>query len=251
MYRYSNNQNQIETNSYETLEVGISNIFQNNSNTHVNPEDLKKIEEEEDMKRYYITREITFTGNKRAHTRKDDPDNMLSKNNVHSIIYSIASLNKNLEKFGFVEKFLNIRHKSKKLSNYQDFSQMKNLTLKDIICQEISSQYKNYDSNHNLLLCEKIQNENEVIQNLLGTNYFSFIKNYYLKNKKIINLKDFGSKEDSFIDLTRSKKKILTHQDLLQSFRDKDEDEEYVKLYDETIKECYGLKKVSFIVERI
>ena len=73
-----------------------------------------------------------------------------------------------------------------------------------------------------------------------------FFQNYYYKNVKEINLKDFGLEGDQKVILShKGKKRELTYQDKLDCFQ---EDKLYVALCDRHVKENYDIK--YFVTEK-
>ena len=112
-------------------------------------------------------------------------------------------------------------------------------TLGEIISMSITKKYKNLDSDYNAKLIQKIREKNiEVINNFLNYNYLSFFQNYYYKNCKKIYLKDFGSKDESYILLSDEK---ITFQDKINSFGD----ENYANVYKKVVEELYFPKIFS------
>ena len=88
-------------------------------------------------------------------------------------------------------------------------------------------------------MVKKIREKNiEVINNFLNYNYLSFFRNFYYKNCKKISLKDFGSKDDSYILLSGEK---ITFQDKINSFGD----ENYANVYKKVVEELYFPKMFS------
>ena len=112
-------------------------------------------------------------------------------------------------------------------------------TLGEIISMPITKRFKNIERNYNAELVKKIREKNiEVINNFLNYNYLSFFRNYYYKNCKKIYLKDFGSKDDSYILLSDEK---ITFQDKINSFGD----ENYANVYKKVVEELYFPKMFS------
>ena len=96
-----------------------------------------------------------------------------------------------------------------------------------ILCQELSSKYKNIVKNMNMIVFEKIKNE-PIISNLLSESYSNFIKDIYCKYEKIINLGRYGLNENIYIN-----SKIEMYMDLINKNKN---DKRYV----EKIKECFN-----------
>ena len=123
--------------------------------------------------------------------------------------------------------------------NYDNFMELRKKTLGEIISMDITKKFKNIDSDYNADLVKEIRKKNiEVINNFLNYNYLSFFRNFYYKNSKKIYLKDFGSKDDSYILLSDEK---ITFQDKINSFGD----ENYANVYKKVVKELYFPKMFS------
>lgn len=176
-------------------------------------------------------------------TRKYKDDNIISKCQIHFISYIFIFLNSIMKTLGFKEQFKDIDHKFKKHQNLDSFIELtQNATIKDIICHEISlknSKFKE-DLNYNINLCERI--DNIIIENILNEKYINVFKYYYFQNKEKINLKDFGSENDLFVNLRQCKKKIITYQDKVKSFKEPD----YENIYDRTVRDYYKVCRIDF-----
>ena len=133
-------------------------------------------------------------------SRKFGRDNIITKSQNHYINYIIIFFNKILISFGIKEKVKNIDYEIKKNPNYDNFTELMKKTLGEIISKPITKRFKNIERNYNVELVKNIREKNiEVINNFLNYNYLSFFRNFYYKNSKKIYLKDFGSKDDSYI----------------------------------------------------
>ena len=90
-------------------------------------------------------------------------------------------------------KFLFINSKIKKINKIEKRQELKEQSIGDIIKNEISDKYKNYDKNHNLNLYQELQNEGmQWILDILDKKFLFFFENIYYKSQRKINLKDFG-----------------------------------------------------------
>ena len=149
---------------------------------------------------------------KRKKSRKYCNDNIITKSQNHYINYIIIVFNMILIFFGFKEKVQKIDYEIKKKPNYDNFNEK---------------------------LVEKIREKNiEVINNFLNYNYLSFFRNYYYRNSKKIYLKDFGSKDESYILLSDEK---ITFQEKINTF----DDENYANVYKKVVEELYFPKMFS------
>lgn len=171
--------------------------------------------------------------------RKFGRDNIITKNQDHFISYIIIVFNILLNFFGIKDEAKDIDYKIKSNSNYDNFMELRQKTLGEIISNDITKKFKKLEKNYNAELVQKIMKKNiEVINNFLNFNYLSFFRNFYYKNSKKIYLKDFGSKDDSYILLQDEK---ITFQDKINSFGD----ENYANVYKKVVEELYFPKMFS------
>ena len=176
---------------------------------------------------------------KRKKSRKYCNDNIITKSQNHYINYIIIVFNMILYFFGFKEKVQNIDYEIKKNPNYDNFTELMKKTLGEIISMPITKRFKNIERNYNAELVKKIREKNiEVINNFLNYNYLSFFRNFYYKNSKKIYLKDFGSKDDSYILLSDEK---ITFQEKINTFGN----ENYANVYKKVVEELYFPKMFS------
>ena len=176
---------------------------------------------------------------KRKKSRKYCNDNIITKSQNHYINYIIIVFNMILIFFGFKEKVQNIDYEIKKNPNYDNFTELMKKTLGEIISMPITKRFKNIERNYNAELVKKIREKNiEVINNFLNYNYLSFFRNFYYKNSKKIYLKDFGSKDDSYILLSDEK---ITFQEKINTFGN----ENYANVYKKVVEELYFPKMFS------
>ena len=172
----------------------------------------------------------------KTQTRKFERDDILTKNQVHYFTYIIYVANALLEKFGIKEKFMQIDYSFKKKVNFDYFLELREKKLVDIISMEITSKIKKQMKDHNKNLCEKIKQLNiPEINNFFELNYLFFFQNFYYKSEQKINLKKFGSKNDVYISFLDKNDKIITYQDKINSFADKN----YAQTYQKFVEELY------------
>ena len=172
---------------------------------------------------------------KKTHNRLSS-DNLLRKIQVHYFGFLISFLNFLLAYFNYKHKFLKLDYSIKKNIN-KDINKRKsknekiinsfdNDTVKKIISQNISKQYKHYEKNQNELICEAVR-ENETLYNILKDNHLNIFKKFYFTKCKLINLKEYGF--DKCIKLPNN---IKTHKDLLK------QNEAFGDEYKKSINEC-------------
>ena len=172
----------------------------------------------------------------KTQTRKFERDDILTKNQVHYFTYIIYVANVLLEKFGIKEKFMQIDYSFKKKVNFDYFLELREKKLVDIISMEITSKIKKQMKDYNKNLCEKIKQLNiPEINNFFELNYLFFFQNFYYKSEQKINLKKFGSKNDVYISFLDKNDKIITYQDKINSFADKN----YAQTYQKFVEELY------------
>ena len=122
--------------------------------------------------------------------RKYDPDNILLKVEVNFSNFIVAFLNFMVLKFSKNkgDKFVKISPKFKKNLTEENFAKNIDKTLAEIISQDISKKFKNYKSDHNKILCEKIQKD-EKMKKILAQNYLKLFQEVYYPSNRKINLK--------------------------------------------------------------
>ena len=172
-------------------------------------------------------------------SRKFGRDNIITKNQTDFISNIIIVFNMILIFFGIKEQVKDIDYEIKKNPNYDNFTELMKKTLGEIISMPITKKFKNIESNYNAELVKEIREKNiEVINNFLNYNYLSFFQNYYYRNSKKIYLKDFGSKDESYILLSDEK---ITFQEKINTFGD----ENYADVYKKVVEELYFPKIFS------
>ena len=139
---------------------------------------------------------------KREHKR-DSPDNILRKIQVHFLNFIVHFLNFILKNLNFKQKFMKLDYEFKKGIKKELINILKSKSIGELISKEISNKYKNKDKNHNKKIYEEVKNY-KVINKILSINYLDFFKNIYFQNKKHIDLREYGF--DKKINLTDDSK---------------------------------------------
>jgi hypothetical protein len=105
------------------------------------------------------------------------------------ISFIIFFLNDILRSFGIKERFLKLDYKFINDANKQNFVELKNKNIGDIISNKISSKYKK-DKNINSNLYELLK-LNKVLEKIFDIKYITFFEKYYMKKEKTIELRIF------------------------------------------------------------
>lgn len=165
--------------------------------------------------------------------RKFNRDNILSKNQVHFFSYIILFINCLLNFYGIKKQFKQIDYNLKRNVNFDNFMDLRTKTLGDILCKDITKKFKKKENNYNYMLYQEIKGKkNPIINNFFEKNYLLFFQSFYYVNCKSINIKDFGNKDDVYINLSG---KVITFQDKIDSFGDVI----YSKTYQAIVEELY------------
>ena len=165
-------------------------IIKIKKNNFITNEKVKKIH-------FELINPSKFGGRKttRQNNSKHDKytkDNLLRKIKFHSINFIIDLVNLVLMNLGEDYQFRQISYEFKKDVKYYKILSLKKMTIKDILCQQLSSKFKKDKDKDNTNIFESIK-DNPIIQNLISSKYLEIFKKlYYNNNKKIINLKDYG-----------------------------------------------------------
>ena len=157
---------------------------------------------------------------------KYSADNLLRKLQVHYLSFIISFLNDILKNLNYKKKFLKLDYKFKKNVKQNFVESLKSKSLREIICNNISSKYQNYNDDANEIICKKIQKD-EILNKILSENYLQLFKKIYLKSNKIVNLKEYGLDKEIILS-----KEVKMYKDLLKSF---EENKEYKKSMNECI----------------
>ena len=155
---------------------------------------------------------------------KFSQDNILRKIQVHYMSFLISSINDILKTFNINKRFLKLNYDFKKNVNKKFVEGLKNKTIADIICNEISNKYRKQNVNTNMIIYDHIK-DYPILNKILSENYLIFFKKFYYKSNKIINLREYGL--DMEIVLSNN---IKMYKDLLDLHKDKN--------YQKRINEC-------------
>lgn len=161
------------------------------------------------------------------HHDKFFSDNIIRKIQCHYLNFIVSFMNELLGILNYKEKFLNLDYKFKSNVNKKTINNLKNSTIKDILCTKISCKYKMSEENHNMKIINLIKN-NDVINSILSENYLSFFKNIYYKSCRTINLSIYGLNQ--IITLSKN---IKMYQDLIN--KNLINDENYKKRLNECV----------------
>ena len=163
-------------------------------------------------------KDIFFISNKKGRKRKRDikeynneysdnkihgkssPDNVLRKIQTHYISFIIEFVNCILQYLGYDYKFINIDYNIKKKVNKKFISFLKTKNIREILSNDISSKFRKQKKDKNKIILNKVIN-NDIINKILSENYLNLFKEVYYKDKRIINLKDYGSSIDIDVPL--------------------------------------------------
>ena len=185
--------------------------------------DENKRKQASNNKKYFIIgekkkrgREIKGNKNKLKCHDKNSSDNLLRKIQVHYISFIISFINEILENLGCNQKFFKLDYKFKFNIKKEFVESLKTKNIGEIICNEISSKYKE-DSNYNKKIYEQIK-ENEVLKKIFSENYLVIFRKFYYQNKDKINLSEYGL--DKKIKLS---KKVEMFNDLYNKINSKNQ----------------------------
>ena len=163
---------------------------------------------------------------------KYSPDNVKRKIQVHYLSFITLIINVILDSCGIREKFYKLEYEFKRIVNKRHFNYLINSKIGDIISKEISNKYKKKRKDNN----SNVYNyfiANKVLEGIFEMKYLDFFRMFYMKKDKIVDLKIIGI--DKIITLSE---KTETYYDLLEKLK-KENDEKYIKLIDECVKNYY------------
>ena len=185
--------------------------------------DENKRKQASNNKKYFIIgekkkrgREIKGNKNKLKCHDKNSSDNLLRKIQVHYISFIISFINEILENLGCNQKFFKLDYKFKFNIKKEFVESLKTKNIGEIICNEISSKYKE-DSNYNKKIYEQIK-ENEVLKKIFSEKYLVIFRKVYYQNKDEIYLSEYGL--DKKIKLS---KKVEMFNDLYNKINSKNQ----------------------------
>lgn len=169
--------------------------------------------------------------NKYDRTHKFDfPDNILRKIHVHFLTFIVSYLNDILKQLNYKQRFLKLKYNFKKKANKTAIKDIKNKTIGEIICNEISNKYKKKGNLFNKEIYGQIKDK-EILNKIFSESYLNLFKKIYHKSIKRINLKEYGY--DKEIILSND---VKMYKDLLLKDIKKDLNKGYQKKYDECIR---------------
>ena len=230
-----------ELNSLSSIEIPHLNSFEEQNKSQLN-EDLKKNIKSSDKNVINKKRgrgNINDLKEKCINIHdKYSADNLLRKLQVHYLTFIISFLNDILKNLNYKKKFLKLDYKFKKNVKQTFVESIKSKSLREIICNNISSKYQNYNEDTNEIICKKIQKD-EVLNKILSENYLQLFKKIYLKSNRIFNLKEYGLDKEIILS-----KEVKMYKDLLKSF---EENKEYKKRMNECVNRNF-LTELQFFI---
>ena len=173
---------------------------------------------------------------------KFSSDNIIRKIKVHSISFIVFFLNDILRSFRIKERFLKLDYKFINDVKKQNFAELKNKNIGDIISNKISTKYKK-DENTNINLYELLKS-NKVLGKIFNIKYIDFFEKYYMKNEKTVDLRIFGKEEE----ITLSNK-TKTYYEFLEKEKSKAKDEKYINQIKEYLNKYYLKKKSLYYID--
>ena len=159
---------------------------------------------------------------KRKIHKRNDIDNILTKLQVHFMNFILNIANDAIKQVLKKSKklcFKHIDYNFKKNINYTYFENLKNLPIKEILQEQISSKYKilSKDKNYNKEVYKKVislnkeVNKSDWLKDFFELKYITLFKKYYNNTKKLISL-NFNGK-----DIKLTEKKTKSFNDLIET----------------------------------
>ena len=173
------------------------------------------------------------------HTKYSE-DNIRIKIIGHYYNFILNFINEILHNLGFKQQFLDIEHKFKINITKKSFSELKTSFIGDILCQKVSSKFRK-NSKDNLKIFNEVT-QNNTIKKILEENYLKLFENIYYKNKKIINLINYGLNTNIILS-----NKVKTFKDLLKK-KNVNNDAAYKKELNQVVLK-YFLPNLIFLCE--
>lgn len=152
--------------------------------------------------------------NKKCHDRFGK-DNMKSKVQNHFISFIVSYVNYILPFLGYRRHFFKLSYKD---NIKMKFSSLKDKSIGEILQNKVSSSFTTVDSNKNVKIFNEIKDESG-LKNLFSENYLELFNNIYYKNKRYINLSNYGQN----INIHLPSKDIKMFEDLLEKINIKDD----------------------------
>jgi len=163
-------------------------------------------------------------------------DNLLTKIKNHSLSLVAPFLNDILKVLSIEEEFYQISHQYKINIKNNFFSESKKKTLGEIICNRISSKYKNHDENENKRIFDKVK-DIDVLKKVFNMDYITFFKRYYMESKKCINLRAYGLENQIVLS-----EKCKMYNDLIKHIKNSNIDDNENSI--QRIKKCIDKKYI-------
>ena len=160
----------------------------------------------------------------KIHDKKSE-DNIIRKIQVNYVKFIINFINELLKTIGIKGlSFIPLDYNFIKKISKKDRDNLNSKTIKEVFCDNnISPKYSTKEADINKKICQQIEKEHkDISENILNRNFLFFFEKIYYKNKKTINMKEFGF-DDFEVDL----KNIELFGDLLS--KEKDDDDGFLK----------------------
>ena len=164
-----------------------------------------------------------FTESEKKCHDKFGADNVFIKVKAHYQKFITDFFNIILEAFGFKDKFIKINYIYITKFNKTNFNSLKNISIINILEQNISPRFRTKNKKSNKNIIKKIIT-NPFVNKLLAESYINLFKNVYYKSERNINLKKYGLD----IDIILPKDKVKMFSDLIEKFN-KVEDHKYIE----------------------
>jgi hypothetical protein len=126
---------------------------------------------------------------------KFSTDNLLRKIQIHYLSFIISFINDILKYLNYNQRFLKLDYRFKKNVNKNFVESLRQKTIGEIICNDVSIKYRRQHKDANKKIYEEIKND-RILNNILSENYLKFFKKIYYKINRIINLKEYGLDKD-------------------------------------------------------
>ena len=250
-----NNMN--DSTSLSEVSLNIHSFFFDFSNEENNVEPNQTTTKKEPKKSGRKRRNQNLQKKRRKSHDKFAPDNVHRKVQVDYLKFLVNDINKIIKDIYIIKNCINeininkkliekIQFKpldynfTKKIDNYS-FTQMKSKTIKEIITQNTSPKYNNFN---NIDVYNNIIKEINDIDIILNKKYLDFFDVYY-KNKESINLKEYGLN-----DLNISLINIKKYNDFIEEQKKNTENfTVYIQKIEECIKTHFRPKHNLFLVK--
>ena len=196
---------------------------------HVIDKDIFKIEKLLGNKKNRDKKPVFKKVGNRNHD-KYDIDNILTVIQTHFINFIVNFINYILEEKGIKEKFIKISYEEKRKVNRENFENLKEKCLYEILLMKITPKNSKSPQDHNKNLYTKVK-DLPIIKDILNLNYLYFFQNVYYKSERNIMLKIDGMD----IPFNLSDRKLELYNERLSSFSN----EYYISLCNKYVKEKY------------